>query len=111
MEEKDMRKSKGALALAVGLIVLAAAGTAMAAKKPATAITCEEFLALGSDVQPRVVYWLEAYSANGKLENLELDLNDFNRPIAAVIDACQKEPKASLWDKVKDYFRDPDVAP
>jgi hypothetical protein len=99
------------LALAVGLTVLAAAGTAMAAKKPATEITCEEFLALGSEVQPRVVYWMEAYSANGKLEDLELDLNDFNRPIVAVIDACQKEPKASLWDKVTDYFRDPDLAP
>jgi ABC-type glycerol-3-phosphate transport system substrate-binding protein len=106
-----MRKSKGALALAVGLTVLAAAGTAMAAKKPATEITCEEFLALGSEVQPRVVYWMEAYSADGKLEDLELDLNDFSRPIVGVIDACQKEPKASLWDKVKDYFRDPDLAP
>jgi len=110
-EKEDIRNSKGALALAVGLTVLAVTGTAVAAKKKATDITCEAFLALGSEVQPRIVYWMEAYAGNGKLEDVEIDMNGFNRPIVAVVEACKQEPKASLWDKIKDFFRDPDFAP
>lgn len=85
---------------ALGLGSVAYAGQKVKAKE----MTCEEFLTLGDEVQPRVVYWLDGYSKSGKLEDREIDVESFDRPIAMVVTECRKAPKASLVKKIEDYF-------
>ena len=89
-------------------VVLAALGLGLVAhsaeKVKAKEMTCEEFLALGHEVQPRVVYWLEGYSKSGKLEDAEIDVDALERPIAMVVTECHKAPKSSLLKKIEAYF-------
>jgi HdeA/HdeB family len=47
---------------------------------------------------------MEGYSVAGKPEFAEVDVESFERPITTVITECKKEPKASLWDKIKNHF-------
>jgi len=55
-------------------------------------MTCEEFLALGEEVRPRAVYWIEGYSQSGeKVESVRIDA--FARPITTVVEECKKTPK------------------
>jgi acid stress chaperone HdeA len=110
-EEKMMRMSKIAIAAVAGLGVLAAAGTAMAQGKKLTEITCEEFLALGEDVQPRIVYWMAGYTENGKPEDVVVETDKFKEPVDAVIEACKAQPKASVYKVVSGYYADADLAP
>ena len=107
-----IRISRSALAIAAGLMMLTATGPAMAAKKKVTEITCEEFLALGSDVQPRVVYWIEGFNRKGIPEEVTIDLGQFEQPVDALITSCQNEPQVKLWPQVTAYFHhNPDFAP
>jgi acid stress chaperone HdeA len=70
--------------------------------KPET-MTCEEFLALGEEVRPQAVYWIEGYSESGaKVETMKIEA--FARPITAVVAECEKTPKETLWQKIKKYF-------
>ena len=89
--------------LAMGASVLAADQTAKKKVKPET-LTCEEFLALGEDVRPRVVYWIDGYSKSGKLTAEGVDEEAFTRPIAVIVDECKKTPKETLWQKIKSHF-------
>jgi len=73
-------------------------------KVKAKEMTCEEFLALGDEVQPHVVYWLDGYSKSGKLEDEDIGIDAFERPIAMVVTECHKTPKATLMQKIKKYF-------
>ena len=66
-------------------------------------MTCEEFLALGEEVRPSVVYWIEGYSQSGlKVESVRIDA--FARPITTVVDECEETPQETLWQKIKKYF-------
>jgi len=66
-------------------------------------MTCEEFLALGEEVRPRAVYWIEGYSQSGeKVESVRIDA--FARPITTVVEECKKTPKETLWQKIKRHF-------
>ena len=66
-------------------------------------MTCEEFLALGEEMRPRAVYWIEGYAQSGeKVESVRIDA--FARPITTVVDACEKTPKETLWQKIKTHF-------
>jgi len=70
--------------------------------KPET-MTCEEFLALGEEVRPQAVYWIEGYSKSGaKVEAMRI--NAFSRPITTVVAECEKTPKETLWQKIKKHF-------
>jgi acid stress chaperone HdeA len=88
-------------ALAVGMLIVHPAGAA--GKKPSE-WTCQDFLAVDDSIKPQVVYWMEGYNKAGKPEFAEVDVESFKRPITAVVTECKKEPKASLWDKIKNYF-------
>lgn len=87
------------------LAALAIGPAAHARSVKAKDITCEEFLALGTDVQPQVVYWIEGVSRSGTPETAELDLDAVERPVAVVVTACRKAPEATLWEKVEKLFR------
>jgi acid stress chaperone HdeA len=97
-----------AVPLTVALVALGIAAASHAAKKTgklnAKELTCEEFLALGTEVQPRVVYWLEGYSKSGQLDDAEIDVDALERPVAMVVTECHKAPKASLLEKIERYF-------
>jgi len=97
-----------AVPMVVGLAALGLGSVSHAAKTNKTLkakeMTCEDFLALGDDVQPRVVYWLEGYSQSGKPEEAEIDIDAIQRPITVVVTECHKTPKATLLQKIEDYF-------
>lgn len=93
-----------AVALAALGIGSAAHATTTAKKVKPKQITCEEFLALGTEAQPRVVYWLEGFSKSGRLEDTEIDVDALERPIAMVVTECHKTPKATLLEKIEEYF-------
>jgi acid stress chaperone HdeA len=84
-------------------LLLVNAARAAEDKKPSE-WTCEDFLAVDDSIKPQVVYWMEGYSVAGKSEFAEVDVESFERPIIAVITECKKEPRASLWDKIKNHF-------
>jgi hypothetical protein len=67
-------------------------------------ITCEQFLDLGTEVQPHVVYWLEGYSKAGKPEDAEIDVEELERPVTVVVTECRNTPKATVWEKIEKYF-------
>jgi hypothetical protein len=95
------------LAVPVGIAVaaLCVGVAAQAAKKVnPKQITCEEFLALGTEVQPQVVYWLEGYSKAGKPEAAEIDVDALEQPVTMVVTDCRTAPKATLWEKVKKHL-------
>jgi acid stress chaperone HdeA len=97
---------KNAFVNALGVTVMCTA-SAIAAQSTgktvnAETMTCEEFLALGQDVQPNVVYYLEGYSEGGKGEAVLVEA--FEEPITMVVSECKKTPKASLMSKVKNFF-------
>ena len=94
------------LSVSVGGVVLSAPVLAQQntdkTVKPET-MTCEEFLALGEDVRPHAVYWIEGYTKSGeKVEAVRIDA--FSRPITAVVKECEKTPKETLWQKIKKFF-------
>jgi hypothetical protein len=63
-------------------------------------MTCEDFLALGSSVQPEVAYWLDGY--NRKENVMDAGQVDLERDTAVLVQACKPAPKESLWKKIKD---------
>jgi acid stress chaperone HdeA len=108
-----MLKSTGygktfALSMVVAVAAIGLGSVAHAAKPEkkldAKKMTCEDFLALGTEEQPRVVYWLDGYSKSGKLEDEDIGVDTFERPVAMVVTECHKAPKDSLMDKIKAYF-------
>jgi acid stress chaperone HdeA len=92
------------LAAAVLAAVVLAGTIGAAEAKKASEWTCQDFLAVSEGQRAQVVYWMEGYNAAGKPAMAEVDVEDFSRPIATVVTECQKDPKASLWDKIKNFF-------
>ena len=102
------------LTITAGLVAIAMLGTpsvaAQKAEQSKTAktvkpesITCEEFLVMGKEVQPHVVYWIEGYSEAGtKAQGVVIEA--FERPITVVVEECRKAPKDTLSEKIKKFF-------
>ena len=65
------------------------------------AMTCEEFLALDSSVQPEVAYWLQGYNSKTKTDVNAAGEIDLETDTAVLVEACKPTPKASLWDRIK----------
>lgn len=97
-----------ALSMALAVAAIGFGSVAHAAKPDkklkAKDMTCEDFLALGREVQPRVVYWIDGYTKSGRLEGEDIDVESFERPVAVVVTECKQTPKASLMDKIKANF-------
>jgi hypothetical protein len=68
-------------------------------KKVNPKMTCEEFLALGSSVQPEVAYWLDGY--NRKENVVDAGQVDLERDMAVLVQECKPAPKESLWKRIK----------
>jgi acid stress chaperone HdeA len=106
MGKSFVRKSIIALVVGIAVALLAvganATGKTGKATKPKE-MTCKQFLELGTEVQPRVVYWIDGFSRAGDVEE-DADVEEFERPIAVVVTECQKAPKSTVWEIVKHYF-------
>lgn len=88
-------------ALAVGVASSVVPAEAKRKADP-TKMTCEEFLAVGESVQPRIVAWLDGYSKGGKLKEEDVGEVDVDRQMAVLVVACKEDPKKNLWDKIRD---------
>ncbi|MBX3028319.1 hypothetical protein KF840_25795 [bacterium] len=97
------------------LIALTALALGCAAKQPATSAaprftldpkktTCAEFLALGRDVQPRLIAWADGYSRAGTLRQQDIGVVDVDRQTQALVVACEQAPTESFWDKVRAHM-------
>ena len=86
-------------AVAFGAVALAPLAGAKTVNPPK--MTCEEFLALGEDIQPRAVAWLDGYSAAGKLKEQEIGEVAVDRQTEDLVVVCKQDPKVTFWDKVK----------
>lgn len=64
-------------------------------------MTCEDFLALGSDVQPEVAYWLDGYNRKTGTDVAAAGEVDLERDMAVLVQECKPAPKASLWERLK----------
>jgi hypothetical protein len=95
-----------ALLVPVLSIGLAWSATSAEAGKKAdpTKMTCEEFLGLSEDIQPRAVAFLDGYSKAGKLTEEDIGEVDVDRQMAVLVVACKEEPKKTLWDKVRAHL-------
>jgi hypothetical protein len=119
-EKKEMNQRNWALtiiACVLGIVILGAAGVeaqkaeqtktekSKTAKtvKPET-MTCEEFLVLGKEVQPNVVYWIEGYSESGTIKEKGIVIEALERPIHAVVEECKKSPKDTVMRTIKAVF-------
>lgn len=88
------------------LLTVTAVPTVMAAqhKTKPTTMTCEEFLTLDDSVQPGIVYWSEGYNKKGQADEVVFDIDSTDELVPVIITECQKTPKASFWQKIKNYF-------
>ena len=70
--------------------------------------TCEEFLAVEGEFQPKVVYWATSQAKSGK-ENSVIDIEGSERVVPLVIDECKKAPSGSFLQKLRDAWRSIEV--
>jgi len=79
-------------------------GQSSSGKKALEKMTCEEFVGLEDSFKPDAVYWAIAYGEDGKPESAGVSVEGMERLVPIVIEACQKTPKVSFWQKVKGEF-------
>ncbi|MGJ0506701.1 MAG: acid-activated periplasmic chaperone HdeA [Methylocystis sp.] len=87
-----------------GAALAAQAASADDNKKPVSNWTCEEFLAVEGDFQPKVVYWATAKSKTGKPGSI-VDIEGTEKVVPMVIDDCKKTPSDSFMTKVKNAWK------
>jgi acid stress chaperone HdeA len=73
-------------------------------KKAVEKMTCEDFVGLQDSFKPDAVYWAIAYGEDGKPESAGVNVEGIEQIVPVVIEACQKAPKESFWQKVKAEF-------
>ena len=70
-------------------------------KKPTSKWTCEDFLAVDDQFQPKVIYWSSAQSKKGKPLATDVDIEGTERVIPMVIDDCKKAPQRVLLEQAQ----------
>jgi acid stress chaperone HdeA len=73
-------------------------------KKPVSNWTCEEFLAVEGDFQPKVIYWATAKAKSGKPSSI-VDIEGTEKVVPLIIDNCKKTPSSSFMAKLRDAWR------
>jgi hypothetical protein len=69
--------------------------------------TCEDFLKASNSEKSHIVYFVQGMSLADKKEELDLAAKSFGVPVSKVVQECQKEKSAPLWDKIISYFNLP----
>src|SRR5262245_16648860 len=73
-------------------------------KKIKVPMTCEDYLALSSDVQPEAAYFLAGYNRAAKSEINAAGEVDLETDTAVLVQECKPAPKESLWARIKKHF-------
>ena len=76
-------------------------GQSSTSKKAVEKMTCEDFVALEDSSKPDAINWAVAYGEDGKPESAGVNIEGIEQIVPVVIEACQKTPKESFWQKVK----------
>ena len=66
-------------------------------------ITCEQFLELDQEEQSYVVAHLHGSSGEMSVFNV----TEYNRPVAYAVTECHKNKKATVSEKIKNFFEHP----
>jgi len=88
--------------LIAAALLASTAAFADANKKPVSKWTCEEFLAVEGDFQPKVVYWA---SGQGKGKPGVVDIEGTEKVVPMVIDDCKKTPTNTFLQSLKNAWR------
>jgi hypothetical protein len=84
-------------------LVTVALGTLPAAateeKVDPTKMTCEAFVTLADEEQPRIMAWLDGYSRSGKPATAVPVA--VKKQVEVIKAACLETPKQSLWQKIR----------
>jgi acid stress chaperone HdeA len=67
-------------------------------RKPIRAMTCDDFLLVEDAAKPEIVYWVATY---GKPQSAVIDVDDSDRIVPVVVEACRQSPSESFWQKVR----------
>jgi acid stress chaperone HdeA len=76
-------------------LVLAEASTP---RKPIRAMTCHDFLLIEDAAKPEIVYWVATY---GQPQSTVIDVDDTDKIVPVVVEACRQAPNESFWQKVR----------
>lgn len=72
-------------------------------------MTCEEFLAYDEVTRPQIVFLSEGLNGKGKgkgkSDDAVFDIEQTNTLVPVLVEDCQREPKTSYWQKVKNEFK------
>ena len=87
---------------------LVAARTMAGSPPPASAprptkLSCEDFVALDDFVKPKVIYWAEGFTANGKPIDSVVDVDNTDKLVPVLVQECKQTPKASFWTALKKH--------
>jgi len=74
-----------------------------ATTKPAR-MTCEQFVMLDDAAKPKLVYWAEGFNQEGKPVDAVIDIDATDKLVPVLVDECEKAPKASFWQKMKQHL-------
>lgn len=87
--------------IAVLLTIAMSTGPAAATEEKIdpTKMTCEAFVALAKDEQPRVLAWLDGYARAGRPATAVPVAID--KEVKVIAAACRETPQQSLWQKMR----------
>jgi acid stress chaperone HdeA len=70
-------------------------------RKPIRAMTCRDFLLVEDAVKPEIVYWVATFGKSGKPQSTVVDVDDTDRIVPVIVEACRQAPNESFWQKVR----------
>lgn len=71
-------------------------------KKALSKWTCEDFNGTDDHFKPRIVAWGAAYfQGHKKPDEVVVDIEGTDKITPLVVEACQKAPKDTLWQKIE----------
>ncbi len=88
----------------LAVVILSTQAAVADTKKPVSNWTCEEFLAVEGDFQPKIVYWATAKTKSGKPGSV-VDIEGTEKVVPMIIDDCKKTPSDSFMAKLKSAWR------
>jgi hypothetical protein len=68
-------------------------------------MTCEEFLSYDEVTRPQIVFLSEGLNGKGKAGDAVFDIERTNTLVPILVEECQREPKTSYWQKMKNEFK------
>jgi hypothetical protein len=73
-------------------------------KKPVSEWSCEEFLAVADEYQPKAVYWASPQAKGGKQASF-VEIDGVEKIVPMIIEDCKKTPKDSFMQKLRGAWR------